>query len=96
MAGTTTEDGADLINIARIHEFGITPFKIKVTPKSRKLIGAISMYLRGKPTTEPGVIKGRDYIITSIPSRPIFQPVADKELKNVLHQIVMVIMKAFN
>lgn len=91
MEGSRSSAGISMADIARIHEHGVDPFVIRVTDKSRKLIGAISQYLRGN--TESGNVKarGKGYIITSIPARPIFGPVAEKELDNVAAEIMRVL-----
>ena len=77
LSGDLSGNGTSLVSMASISEYGVGPFIIRVTPKSRKLIGAISTYLRGSPSSGSKVTRGKGYIITSIPARPIFSPLME-------------------
>lgn len=99
LSGDLSEYAVSLVSMASISEYGVGPFIIRVTPKSRKLIGAISKYLRGSPSSESRVTRGKGYIITSIPARPIFGPLMEGGsgiVFTVINNMVKMILREMN
>ena len=71
-----SRDGKDLVNIARVHEFGSNTFLIEVTPAMRRfLAAAFTQELGGLSGGAGGLSRG--VIVVKIPARPFLQPVID-------------------
>jgi hypothetical protein len=71
MRSASTSDGKDLVNIAKIHEFGAGPFVIRLTPKMRAFLAMVfrKMYVPHKPG------RGGGELVITIPARPFIAPV---------------------
>lgn len=75
-----TRDGADLVNVAAVHEFGSKTFLLEVTPAMRRfLAAAFTQELGGLEGGAGGLTRG--VIVIKIPARPFLQPVADRWFK---------------
>ena len=69
-----SKDGASMVDLAKLHEFGGAPVIIPMTPKMRRFLFAL-LRQAGKEPTGGG---GRGVIVVQIPARPFLRPAFDK------------------
>lgn len=69
-----SKDGASMMDLAKLHEFGGPPVIIAMTPKMRRFLFAL---LR-KAGKEPTGGSGRGVIVVQVPARPFLRPAFDK------------------
>ncbi|MCC6876571.1 MAG: hypothetical protein IT378_19870 [Sandaracinaceae bacterium] len=69
-----SKDGAAMVDIAKLNEFGGPPTVIPITPKMRRFLFAL-LRQAGKEPTGGG---GRGVIVVQVPARPFLRPAFDK------------------
>jgi phage gpG-like protein len=69
-----SKDGASMVDLAKLHEFGGPPVIIPITPKMRRFLFAL-LRQAGKEPTGGG---GRGVIVVQVPARPFLRPAFDK------------------
>jgi phage gpG-like protein len=69
-----SKDGALMVDLAKLHEFGGPPVIIPMTPKMRRFLFAL---LR-KAGREPTGGSGRGAIVMQVPARPFLRPAFEK------------------
>ncbi len=69
-----SKDGASMVDLAKLHEFGGPPVIIPITPKMRRFLFAL-LRKAGKEPTGGG---GRGIIVVQVPARPFLRPAFDK------------------
>ena len=69
-----SKDGASMVDLAKLHEFGGPPVIIPITPKMRRFLFAL-LRKAGKEPTGGG---GRGAIVVQVPARPFLRPAFDK------------------
>ncbi len=69
-----SRDGASMVDLAKLHEFGGPPVIIPITPKMRRFLFAL-LRKAGKEPTGGG---GRGVIVVQVPARPFLRPAFDK------------------
>jgi phage gpG-like protein len=69
-----SKDGASVVDLAKLHEFGGPPVIIPITPKMRRFLFAL-LRKAGKEPTGGG---GRGVIVVQVPARPFLRPAFDK------------------
>ena len=69
-----SKDGAAMVDVAKLNEFGGPPTIIPITPKMRRFLFAL-LRQAGKEPTGGG---GRGVIVVQIPARPFLRPAFDK------------------
>ncbi|NNB92480.1 hypothetical protein HJC10_00265 [Corallococcus exiguus] len=69
-----SKDGASLVDLAKLHEFGGPPVIIPMTPKMRRFLFAL---LR-KAGKEPTGGSGRGVIVVQVPARPFLRPAFER------------------
>ena len=69
-----SKDGASMVDLAKLHEFGGPPVIIPMTPKMRRVLLAL-LRQAGKEPTGGG---GRGVIVVQVPARPFLRPAFDK------------------
>jgi phage gpG-like protein len=69
-----SKDGASMVDLAKLHEFGGPPVIIPITPKMRRFLFAL-LRKAGKEPTGGG---GRGVIVVQVPARPFLRPAFDK------------------
>ena len=69
-----SKDGASMVDLAKLHEFGGPPVIIPITQKMRRFLFAL---LR-KAGKEPTGGSGRGVIVVQVPARPFLRPAFDK------------------
>ena len=69
-----SKDGASMVDLAKLHEFGGPPVIIPMTPKMRRFLFAL-LRQAGK---EPTGVSGRGVIVVQVPARPFLRPAFDK------------------
>jgi phage gpG-like protein len=69
-----SKDGASMVDLAKLHEFGGPPVIIPMTPKMRRFLFAL-LRQGGK---EPTGGSGRGVIVVQVPARPFLRPAFDK------------------
>jgi len=69
-----SKDGASMVDLAKLHEFGGPPVIIPITPKMRSFLFAL-LRKAGKEPTGGG---GRGVIVVQVPARPFLRPAFDK------------------
>ncbi len=69
-----SKDGASMVDLAKLHEFGGPPVIIPITPKMRRFLFAL---LR-KAGKEPTGGSGRGVIVVQVPARPFLRPAFEK------------------
>ena len=69
-----SKDGASMVDLAKLHEFGGPPVIIPITPKMRRFLFAL-LRKAGKEPTGGG---GRSVIVVQVPARPFLRPAFDK------------------
>ncbi len=68
-----SRDGASMVDLAKLHEFGGPPVIIPITPKMRRFLFAL-LRKAGKEPTGGG---GRGVIVVQVPARPFLRPAFD-------------------
>jgi phage gpG-like protein len=63
--------GADLVNVAEVHEFGGPPVVIPITPKMRRFLFAL-FRKAGRDTKAEG--SGAGVVVVQVPARPFLRP----------------------
>jgi phage gpG-like protein len=69
-----SKDGAAMVDIAKVNEFGGPPVIIPITPKMRRFLFAL-LRQAGK---EPAGGGGRGVIVVQVPARPFLRPAFEK------------------
>ena len=69
-----SKDGAAMVDIAKLNEFGGPPVVIPITPKMRRFLFAL-LRQAGKELTGGS---GRGVIVVQVPARPFLRPAFDK------------------
>jgi hypothetical protein len=69
-----SKDGAAMVDVAKLNEFGGPPTIIPITPKMRRFLFAL-LRQAGKEPTGGG---GRGVIVVQVPARPFLRPAFDK------------------
>ena len=69
-----SKDGASMVDLAKLHEFGGPPVIIPITPKMRRFLFAL-LRKAGKEPTGGG---GRGVIVVQVTARPFLRPAFDK------------------
>ena len=69
-----SKDGASMVDLAKIHEFGGSPVIIPMTPKMRRFLFALLRQAGKEPTGG----SGRGVIVVQVPARPFLTPAFDK------------------
>lgn len=71
---TRAKDGASMVDLAKLHEFGGPPVIIPMTPKMRRFLFALLRQAGKEPTGG----SGRGVIVVQVPARPFLRPAFDK------------------
>ena len=69
-----SNDGASMVDLAKLHEFGGPPVIIPMTPKMRRFLFALLRQAGKEPTGG----SGRGVIVVQVPARPFLRPAFDK------------------
>ena len=69
-----SKDGASMMDLAKLHEFGGPPVIIPLTPKMRRFLFALLRQAGKEPTGG----SGRGVIVVQVPARPFLRPAFDK------------------
>ncbi len=69
-----SKDGASMMDLAKLHEFGGAPVIIPMTPKMRRFLFALLRQAGKEPTGG----SGRGVIVVQVPARPFLRPAFDK------------------
>ena len=69
-----SRDGASMMDLAKLHEFGGPPVIIPMTPKMRRFLFALLRQAGKEPTGG----SGRGVIVVQVPARPFLRPAFDK------------------
>lgn len=69
-----SKDGASMVDLAKLHEFGGPPVIIPITPKMRRFLFALLRQAGKEPTGG----SGRGVIVVQVPARPFLRPAFDK------------------
>jgi phage gpG-like protein len=69
-----SKDGASMVDLAKLHEFGGPPVIIPMTPKMRRFLFALLRQAGKEPTGG----NGRGVIVVQVPARPFLRPAFDK------------------
>ncbi|WP_223643792.1 phage virion morphogenesis protein [Corallococcus sp. EGB] len=69
-----SKDGASMVDLAKLHEFGGPPVIIPMTPKMRRFLFAMLRQAGKEPTGG----SGRGVIVVQVPARPFLRPAFDK------------------
>ena len=69
-----SKDGASMVDLAKLHEFGGPPVIITMTPKMRRFLFALLRQAGKEPTGG----SGRGVIVVQVPARPFLRPAFDK------------------
>ncbi len=69
-----SKDGASMVDLAKLHEFGGPPVIIPMTPKMRRFLFALLRQAGKEPTGG----SGRGVIVVQVPARPFLRPTFDK------------------
>jgi phage gpG-like protein len=69
-----SKDGASMVDLAKLHEFGGPPVIIPMTPKMRRFLFALLRQAGKAPTGG----SGRGVIVVQVPARPFLRPAFDK------------------
>jgi phage gpG-like protein len=69
-----SKDGASMVDLAKLHEFGGAPVIIRMTPKMRRFLFALLRQAGKEPTGG----SGRGVIVVQVPARPFLRPAFDK------------------
>lgn len=69
-----SKEGASMVDLAKLHEFGGPPVIIPMTPKMRRFLFALLRQAGKEPTGG----SGRGVIVVQVPARPFLRPAFDK------------------
>jgi phage gpG-like protein len=69
-----SKDGASMVDLAKLHEFGGPPVIIPMTPKMRRFLFALLRQAGKAPTGG----SGRGVIVVQVPARPFLRPAFEK------------------
>lgn len=69
-----SKDGASMVDLAKLNEFGGPPVIIPMTPKMRRFLFALLRQAGKEPTGG----SGRGVIVVQVPARPFLRPAFDK------------------
>lgn len=69
-----SKDGASMVDLAKLHEFGGAPVIIPMTPKMRRFLFALLRQAGKEPTGG----SGRGVIVVQVPARPFLRPAFDR------------------
>jgi len=69
-----SKDGASMMDLAELHEFGGPPVIIPMTPKMRRFLFALLRQAGKEPTGG----NGRGVIVVQVPARPFLRPAFEK------------------
>jgi phage gpG-like protein len=69
-----SKDGASMVDLAKLHEFGGPPVIIPMTPRMRRFLFALLRQAGKEPTGG----SGRGVIVVQVPARPFLRPAFDK------------------
>jgi phage gpG-like protein len=69
-----SKDGASMVDLAKLHEFGGPPVIIPMTPKMRRFLFALLRQAGKEPTGG----SGRGVIVVQVPARPFLRHAFDK------------------
>jgi len=69
-----SKDGASMVDLAKLHEFGGPPVIIPMTPKMRRFLFALLRQAGKEPTGG----SGRGVIVVQVPARPFLRPAFNK------------------
>ena len=69
-----SKDGASMMDLAKLHEFGGPPVIIPMTPKMRRFLFALLRQAGKEPTGG----SGRGVIVVQVPARPFLRPAFEK------------------
>ena len=69
-----SKDGAAMVDVAKLNEFGGPPVIIPITPKMRRFLFALLRQAGKEPTGG----SGRGVIVVQVPARPFLRPAFDK------------------
>lgn len=69
-----SKDGAAMVDVAKLNEFGGPPVIIPITPKMRRFLFALLKQAGKEPTGG----SGRGVIVVQVPARPFLRPAFDK------------------
>jgi len=69
-----SKDGASMVDLAKLHEFGGAPVIIPMTPNIRRFLFALLRQAGKEPTGG----SGRGVIVVQVPARPFLRPAFDK------------------
>ena len=69
-----SKDGASMVDLAKLHEFGGPPVIIPMTPKMRRFLFALLRQAGKEPTGG----SGRGVIVVQVPARPFPRPAFEK------------------
>jgi hypothetical protein len=69
-----SKDGASMVDLAKLHEFGGPPVIIPMTPKMRRFLFALLRQAGKEPTGG----SGRGVIVVQVPARPFLRPAFDQ------------------
>jgi phage gpG-like protein len=69
-----SKDGASMVDLAKLHEFGGPPVIIPMTPKMRRFLFALLRQAGKEPTGG----SGRGVIVVQVPARPFLRPAFEK------------------
>ena len=69
-----SKDGAAMVDVAKLNEFGGPPVIIPMTPKMRRFLFALLRQAGKEPTGG----SGRGVIVVQVPARPFLRPAFDK------------------
>lgn len=75
LRGAVNSEGKDLVNIAKIHEYGAGPYVVRMTRKMRMFLAMVFRQMQ-IPASHGG--HGSGEIVITIPPRPFLGPVFDK------------------
>ena len=69
-----SKDGAAMVDVAKLNEFGGPPVIIPITPKMRRFLFVLLRQAGKEPTGG----SGRGVIVVQVPARPFLRPAFDK------------------
>ena len=69
-----SKDGASMVNLAKLHEFGGPPVAIPITPKMRRFL----FVLLRKAGKEPSGGSASGVVVVQVPARPFLRPAFER------------------